>query len=135
MLNAEIIGNLGCDTETRVNNGEKFYTFRIASSYKYANKKTGEIITETTWVSVVSRFLSEGIIQYLKKGTKVFVRGRLEVKPYYGKDGKEHIGINITANEVELCGGKSEEQSTETTKSTNTNNNKIEDSDEPFRGL
>lgn len=132
MLNAEIIGNLGCDAETRVNNGEKFYTFRVASSYKYVNKKTGEIVTETTWVSIVSRFLSEGILQYLKKGTKVFIRGRLEVKPYYGKDGKEHIGVNITANEVELCGGKSEEQNTETTERTNTNNNKIEDSDEPF---
>lgn len=132
MLNAEIIGNLGCDAETRVNNGEKFYTFRVASSYKYVNKKTGEIVTETTWVSIVSRFLSEGILQYLKKGTKVFIRGRLEVKPYYGKDGKEHIGVNITANEVELCGGKSEDQNTETTENTNTNNNKIEDSDEPF---
>ena len=68
----------------------------------------------------------------MKKGTKVFIRGRLEVKPYYGKDGKEHIGVNITANEVELCGEKSEDQNTETTESTNTNNNKIEDSDEPF---
>lgn len=132
MLNAEIIGNLGCDAETRVNNGEKFYTFRVASSYKYVNKKTGEIVTETTWVSIVSRFLSEGILQYLKKGTKVFIRGRLEVKPYYAKDGKEHIGVNITANEVELCGGKSEEQNTKTTESANTNNNKIDDSDEPL---
>lgn len=110
MLVGEIIGNLGCDAEKRKNNGEEFVTFRVASSYKYTNKNTGEVINETQWVSVVSRFVSNGILPYLKRGTKVFIRGRIDVRTYYSKDGKQHIGINISANEIELCGGSQQQE-------------------------
>ena len=104
MFVGEIIGNLGCDAERRKTNGEEFYSFRVASSYRYTDKSTGEVTEATQWVSVISKFVSENLLSYLKRGTKVFVRGRIDVKEYYGKDHQKHIGINMSASEIVLCG-------------------------------
>lgn len=71
------------------------------------------VVTESTvWVSVLWYGDGGGLTQYLKKGCKVFVRGRLSLKTYQDKHGNTQIAVNVNANEVTLCGLKGENQPT-----------------------
>lgn len=108
MIRLEVIGNLGADVEKRVQNGSTFYTFRVAHSEKKVSQNTGEITTETTWISCSCNYISDKLLEYLKKGTKVFVRGYVSFK-MFKYDHEQRIGINLFATEIELCGGKQNE--------------------------
>ena len=106
MLKIEVIGNLGATAEVKSNNGEKFVTFRVASTNKYTNKQTGEITEETTWISCIWRGEHSRVTPLLTQGTKVFVRGDATLKIYIGHDGMKHAGLNLRVQELELCGSK-----------------------------
>ena len=106
MWKIEVIGNLGETAEVKSNNGEKFVTFRVASTSKYTNKQTGEITEETTWVSCIWRGEHSRVTPLLTVGTKVFVRGDAVLKIYIGHDGNKHAGLNLRVQELELCGSK-----------------------------
>ena len=106
MLKIEVIGNLGATAEVKSNNGEKFVTFRVASTNKYTNKQTGEITEDTTWVSCIWRGEHPRVTPLLTQGTKVFVRGDAALKIFIGHDGNKHAGLNLRVNELELCGSK-----------------------------
>lgn len=108
MIRLEIIGNLGADVEKRVQNGSTFFTFRVAHSEKKVSQSTGEVTTETTWVSCSCNYISDKLLEFLKKGTKVFVRGYVSFK-MFKYDHEQRIGINLFATEIELCGGKQTE--------------------------
>ena len=108
MIRLEVIGNLGADVEKRVQNGSTFFTFRVAHSEKKVSQNTGEVTTETTWISCSCNYISDKLIEYLKKGTKVFVRGFVSFK-MFKYDHEQRIGINLFATEIELCGGKQNE--------------------------
>lgn len=108
MIRLEVIGNLGADVEKRVQNGSTFFTFRVAHSEKKVSQNTGEVTTETTWISCSCNYISEKLLEYLKKGTKVFVRGFVSFK-MFKYDHELRIGINLFATEIELCGGKQNE--------------------------
>lgn len=103
MLQLEVIGNLGSDAEIKEFGGNKYVSFNVAHSEK---RKNG---TETTvWVSVLMYGEGGSLAQYLKKGVKVFVRGRLVPKAYIDKQGQAQCSVNMYSSEVNLCGGKSE---------------------------
>ena len=106
MLKIEVIGNLGATAEVKSNNGEKFVTFRVASTNKYTNKQTGEITEDTTWISCIWRGEHPRVTPFLTQGTKVFVRGDAALKIFIGHDGNKHAGLNLRVNELELCGSK-----------------------------
>ena len=106
MLKIEVIGNLGAAAEVKSNNGEKFVTFRVASTNKYTNKQTGEITEDTTWISCIWRGEHSRVTPFLTQGTKVFVRGDAVLKIYIGHDGNKHAGLNLRVQELELCGSK-----------------------------
>ena len=106
MLKIEVIGNLGATAEVKSNNGEKFVTFRVASTNKYTNKQTGEITEDTTWVSCIWRGEHPRVTPLLTQGTKVFVHGDAALKIYIGHDGNKHAGLNLRVAELELCGSK-----------------------------
>ena len=106
MLKIEVIGNLGAAAEVKSNNGEKFVTFRVASTNKYTNKQTGEITEETTWVSCIWRGEHPRVSPFLTQGTKVFVRGEAALKIFIGHDGNKHAGLNLRVQELELCGNR-----------------------------
>ena len=103
MLRLEIIGNLGADAEKKIVNGVSFVAMNIAHSERITDKTSGEITESTTWVSTTISWNCDAILPYLKKGTKVFVRGFARLKVYTGHDGQKHAGINLSALEVELC--------------------------------
>ena len=121
MIRLEIIGNLGADVEKRVQNGNTFYTFRVAHSEKKVSQNTGEVATETTWVSCSCNYISDKLLEYLKKGTKVFVRGFVSFK-MFKYDHEQRIGINLFATEIELCGGKQNESEQKTKENGQENN-------------
>lgn len=108
MLQCEVIGNIGNDAEIKEFSGKKYVSFNVAHSEKRkdANDTTVE---STTWVSVLWYGDGGGLTQYLKRGCKVFVRGRLSVKSYQDKNGNTQVAVNVNANEVNLCGLKGEQ--------------------------
>lgn len=124
MIRLEIIGNLGADVEKRVQNGNTFFSFRVAHSEKKVSQNTGEVTTETTWVSCSCNYISDKLLEYLKKGTKVFVRGYVSFK-MFKYDHEQRIGINLFATEIELCGGKQNELEPKTKENEQENNENV----------
>ena len=103
MLQLEVIGNIGSDAEIKEINGKKYVSFSVADTYRGTDAQ-GNRIDKTTWVSVLWRGDGGRLIQFLKKGAKVFVRGRLSIKDWIDRTGAKNISINCTASEVNLCG-------------------------------
>lgn len=103
MLQLEVIGNIGNDAEIKEFSGKKYVSMNVAHSEK---KKDGS--ENTVWVSVLWYGDGGGLFQYLKRGCKVFLRGRLVPKAYTDKQNQPQCALNIYANEVNLCGGKQE---------------------------
>lgn len=110
MIRLEIVGNLGADAEIKEYNGNKFVSFRVAHSEKWVDQQTGAISTQTTWVSCSLNGNGKGLTQYLKKGTKVFLRGTPNFVQYSSpKTHKMEVGVNLFVKEIELCGGHQEQ--------------------------
>ena len=106
MFKIDVIGNLGADAERRVSNGDTYVTFRVAHTIKSVDMQTGEVIREAVWVSCSKAGECTNLMPFLRKGTKVFVRGNAQLKVYTGHDGKPHAGINLYVHELELCGSQ-----------------------------
>lgn len=109
MLKVELIGNLGADVEIKESNGSKFATMRIAHSDRWTDEQ-GNVKESTTWVDVTMNNTESKVLQYLKAGVKVFVRGTARLRVYSSqKDRCMKAGLTIIASEIELCGGSSDE--------------------------
>lgn len=106
----EIIGNLGADAQLQVYNGNKYVSFRIANTDAWTDKSTGEIKKSTQWVSCTMNGEGGNIFPYLKKGTKIFVRGNAQIVIYSSpKTHQMEAGVNLFVREIELCGGSKDE--------------------------
>lgn len=109
MLKVEVIGNLGADAEVKDYQGNKFVTFRVAHSSKFKNAD-GQQTESTTWVDVTMNDTESKVIPFLKAGVKVFVRGNASLRVYSSpKDRMMKAGLQVSAWEIELCGGVSED--------------------------
>lgn len=106
MFKIDVIGNLGADAETRVSNGATYVAFRVAHTVKSVDMQTGEVVRVAVWVSCSKAGECANLMPYLRKGTKVYVRGNAQLKVYTGHDGKQHAGINLFVHELELCGSQ-----------------------------
>lgn len=110
MIKLEIIGNLGADAQLQVYNGNKFVSFRIANTDAWTDKATGEIKKSTQWISCTLNGDGGNLLPYLKKGTKIFVRGNAQIVVYSSpKTHQMEAGVNLFVREIELCGGSKEE--------------------------
>ena len=109
MLKLEVIGNLGREPEMRYTSaGQAVTSFSIASTRKWKNG-AGEKQSETTWVRCSAwGKLAEITSQYLHKGSKVFVEGRLQVdsngnpRTFQRADGTTSASFELTVNEIEF---------------------------------
>lgn len=108
MLQVEIIGNIGNDAQVKDFNGKKYISFNVAHSEKFKNQQ-GVETERTTWVSVLQPGES-GLVQYLKKGTPVFVRGDLSFKQYQDQHHNWQTGVNCLAREIKLLPGGKRDQ-------------------------
>jgi len=96
-----VIGNVGTDPEMRYTpNGSPVTSFRIATSRSF-NAQDGERRQETEWFTVVAwSSLAEQVNQYLSKGQRTYVEGRLHSHTYQGNDGQTRFNNEIIANRV-----------------------------------
>ena len=109
MLQIEVIGNLGSDAEIKEINGKKYVSFSVADSYRGTDSQ-GNRVERTNWVSVLWYGDGGRMFSYLKKGTQVFVRGRMSIREWTDRAGTKQYTINANASEVTLCGGRVESQ-------------------------
>ena len=102
-----LIGNVGSDPEMRYTSGGKSVTsFTVASSEKYT-KSNGEKVEETVWFTVTCwDKLAETTNEYVSKGMKVCVEGRIKLDEWEGQDGKSRAKIAITATRVVFLSSK-----------------------------
>lgn len=107
-----LIGHLGADPETRyMPNGDAVANIRLATTESWKDKGTGEKKEITEWHRVVFfRKLAEIVGQYLKKGSAVYVEGRIRTRKWQDKEGQERYTTEIEANEMQMLGGKSREE-------------------------
>jgi len=96
-----IIGNVGTDPEMRFTpNGNPVTTFRIATSRSYTTPE-GERRQETEWFTVVTwNKLAESCNQFLTKGKRAYVEGRLRTHSWEGQDGQRRSRVEIVADRV-----------------------------------
>jgi single-strand DNA-binding protein len=99
-----LIGNLGADPEIRhLQNGASVANFRLATSETYKDKTTGERREQTEWHNVVAwRGLAEITEKYLRKGSKVYVEGKLRTRQWQDKDNNTRYTTEIVADEMTM---------------------------------
>lgn len=109
-----IIGNLGRDPEMRYTpSGRPVTTFSVAANRQYTNAE-GEKQTDTEWFNVVAwGKLAEICNQYLAKGRKVYVEGRLQSRQWEDAQGTRHTSVEIVANEMIMLGSRPSEDHTD----------------------
>ena len=109
---AILIGRLGRDPEVRqMPNGEAVCNFTIATSETWNDRQTGQLQERTEWHNItLYRRMAEVAGQYLKKGSLVYIEGRIQSRKYTGKDGIERTAYEIICHEMKMLGGKNEVQ-------------------------
>ena len=103
-----LVGNLGQDPESRTTPGGATVTnIRIATSESWRDKQSGEMKEQTEWHTVVlwSR-LGEIAAEYLKKGSQVYIEGRLQTRKWQDKSGNDRYTTEIVAGEMQMMGGR-----------------------------
>ncbi|MFT6752747.1 MAG: single-strand DNA-binding protein [Candidatus Azotimanducaceae bacterium] len=104
-----LVGNLGNDPDTRyLPNGDAVTNISIATSESWKDKQTGENVDRTEWHRIVFfRRLAEISGEYLKKGSKVYVEGKLQTRQWE-KDGQKHYTTEIVGNEMQMLDSRGE---------------------------
>ncbi|MBM3364167.1 MAG: single-stranded DNA-binding protein [Betaproteobacteria bacterium] len=103
-----IVGNLGRDPETRyMPSGDAITNIAVATTDKWKDKSTGEQKEATEWhrISFFGR-LAEVAGQYLKKGSQVYIEGKLRTRKYTDKDGVEKYSTEIVADVMQMLGSR-----------------------------
>lgn len=103
-----IVGNLGRDPETRyMPNGEAVTNIVVATTESWKDKTTGEKKELTEWHRITFyRRLAEVAGQYLKKGSQVYVEGRLQTRKWTDKDGNDRYTTEIIADTMQMLGSR-----------------------------
>ena len=101
-----LIGNLGRAPEIRyMPNGEAVANFSIATSESWNDRQSGQRVERTEWHNITMyRRLAEIAGQYLKKGSQVYIEGRIQSRKYTDKDGIERTAYDIIGNEMKMLG-------------------------------
>lgn len=99
-----LIGNLGADPETRYTPGNVAVTnIRIATSETWRDRTSGESQERTEWHRVVLfAKLGEIAAEYLRKGAKVYIEGRLQTRKWQGQDGQDRYTTEIVADQMQM---------------------------------
>jgi single-strand DNA-binding protein len=102
-----ILGNLGRDPETRyMPSGDAVTTFSVATSESWKDKNTGEKRESTEWHNCVAfRRLGEIAGTYLKKGSKIYLEGKLKTETYE-KDGAKRYSTKIIVDQLQMLGSR-----------------------------
>lgn len=103
-----LVGNLGKDPETRyLSSGEAVANFSVATTEGWKDKQSGEKKELTEWhrISAFGK-LAEICGEYLKKGSAVYIEGRIRTRKWQDKDGQDRYSTEILADRMQMLGGK-----------------------------
>lgn len=105
---AILIGNLGNDPDIRyTSNGKAVANISLATAETWRDKESGEQQERTEWHRVVFfGRLAEIVGEYLKKGSQIYVEGRLQTNKWQDKEGNDRYTTEIIANEMQMLGGR-----------------------------
>ena len=105
---AIVVGNLGNDPEIRyAANGSAIASISVATSERWKDKNSGEQQERTEWhrIKLFGR-QAELAGEYLKKGSQVYIEGRIQTSKYQDKDGNDRWSTEIVAREMTFLGGR-----------------------------
>ena len=144
-----LVGNVGKDPETRyLEGGTAVCSFSMATSETYRNRD-GEKVTNTEWHNVVLwRGLAEVAEKYVKKGSQLFIEGKIRTRSWEDKDGNKRYTTEIIGDNMQMLGKKSDgaggdsgatsakpaEQTANNTSETEKTDTKKTDQEDPITG-
>ena len=103
-----LVGNLGADPETRYQtSGDAITNIRVATTDRWKDKASGEMKEATEWhrIAFFGR-LAEIAGEYLKKGSQVYIEGRIRTRKYQDKDGNERYATEIIGDRMQMLGSR-----------------------------
>jgi single-strand DNA-binding protein len=103
-----LVGNLGADPETKyLPSGDAVTNIRIATTDRWKDKASGEMKEATEWhrIAFFGR-LAEVAGEYLKKGSQVYVEGRIRTRKWQDKDGQDRYSTEIVADTMQMLGSR-----------------------------
>lgn len=104
-----LVGNLGNDPETKyMPSGDAVTNLSLATSESWKDKQTGEQKDRTEWhrVAMFGR-LAEIAAEYLRKGSQVYIEGKIRTRKWQDKEGNDRYSTEVIANEMQMLGGRS----------------------------
>ena len=103
-----LVGNLGKDPETRYTAGGSAVTnVSLATTDAWKDKQSGEQQERTEWHRLVFwGRLAEIAAEYLRKGSQIYVEGRIQTRKWQDKDGQDRWSTEIVGNEMQMLGGR-----------------------------
>ena len=104
-----LIGNLGQDPEVRfMPSGSPVANLRVATTDTWTDRQSGQRQERTEWHTVVMfNRLAEIAQQYLKKGSRVYLEGRLQTRKWQGQDGQDRYSTEIVVNDMQMLDSRS----------------------------
>lgn len=103
-----LVGNLGADPETRyMPSGGAVTNIRVATSESWKDKQSGDLQERTEWhnVAMFNR-LAEVAAEYLRKGSQVYIEGKLRTRKWQDKQGNDRYTTEVIASEMQMLGGR-----------------------------
>lgn len=103
-----LVGNLGADPETRyMPSGDAVTNIRLATTDRYKDKQSGEFKEATEWHRIAFfGKLAEIAGQYLRKGSSVYIEGRIRTRKWQDQSGQEKYSTEIVADQMQMLGGR-----------------------------
>lgn len=109
-----LLGNVGKDPDIRTSQSGKFATFTLATTDRaYTTKSGAQVPERTEWHNIVvgSSGLADVVERYVRKGTKLFIEGRIRTRKYTDRNNTERYVTEIYADNLELLGARPEQAS------------------------
>jgi len=103
-----LVGNLGRDPEMKYTaSGAAIANITVATSESWNDKQTGERVDKTEWHRVVAfQRLAEIMGEYLKKGSQVYIEGKLQTRKWQDQNGQDRYTTEVVANEMQMLGAR-----------------------------
>jgi single-strand DNA-binding protein len=103
-----LIGNLGKDPETKyMPSGDAVCNFSVATTESWNDKTSGDKVEKTEWHNIVMfKRLAEVAGEYLRKGSQVYIEGRLQTRKWQDRDGNDRYTTEVRADQMQMLGGR-----------------------------
>lgn len=104
-----LVGNVGADPEVRyLPSGDAVANLRLATTDRYKDKQSGEFKESTEWhrCSLFGRIVESLVVPYVKKGSSLYIEGRIRTRKYQAQDGTDRYSTEIVVDQIQLLGGR-----------------------------